>query len=82
MSADIKILRHLAVHGPSFGLDLVIAGAATRGLVYVYLDQMEDDGLVDSWVPEDQDLADGQTPRRKYRITAFGAQGHSRPLAQ
>jgi len=60
------ILGYLAQFGPSFGLDIVRYGISSRGAIYVHLSALEDDGLVDSW------LAEPETGRRKYRITAIG----------
>jgi DNA-binding PadR family transcriptional regulator len=68
VSGEQMILADLAEHGPSFGLDLVKRGVASRGSVYVELSRMQAEGLVDSWE------APGPTGllRRMYRITAVG----------
>lgn len=47
--ASARILELLA-GGPMFGLDMVVAspGVLKRGVIYVVLDQMEDEGLITS----------------------------------
>lgn len=70
------ILRVLHALGPQYGLDLVRTHKiSAHGTIYVLLDRMEDVGLVQSWVPEEE-AADAakvhRTPRRCYRIAEGG----------
>lgn len=69
MSAEQKIVTILSLledHGPLHGLELVVRskGFLKRGLVYVWLDKMEDDGLITSHMEP--------CNRRIYAITNAG----------
>lgn len=55
-----------------YGLDLVAAGVARRGSMYVLLARMEERGLIESREEDATTLASGQLPRRVYRITDAG----------
>ncbi len=68
---EALVLDLLAIHAPTYGLDLVALsrGRLKRGSVYVTLGRMEDKGLVVSAV----DARPGEgPPRRLYRPTALG----------
>ena len=70
-SRQQRILEVLAAaDGEIYGLDIVAAGAAGRGSVYVELARLEDLGWITAREVAPEDLA--ALPRRIYRITKAG----------
>ncbi len=70
-SLESLVLDLLAIHAPTYGLDLVVLsrGRLKRGSVYVTLGRMEQKGLVRSML----DARPGEgPPRRLYAPTALG----------
>jgi DNA-binding PadR family transcriptional regulator len=66
------ILRALCMNGEQYGLDMAKADPRTggRGVIYVYLTAMEDEGLVASYMER---FGSGlHPPRRRYAATAKG----------
>ena len=70
---DRAILAQLD-RGEAYGFDLVDAGVASRGSVYVVLARLEDRGLVARYVEvlDDKDIAVGHLPRHRFSITERG----------
>lgn len=66
----LRVLRLLAANGEMYGLDLVKQGRLTRGLIYVLLDRMEEEGLIVS--RPSPGLSAGYGVRRRYHITEQG----------
>lgn len=70
MTTEQQILEVLAAANRElYGLDLVAAGAAKRGSLYVVLARMEDRGLIEG---REEPSASPLPPRRLYRITDAG----------
>jgi DNA-binding PadR family transcriptional regulator len=65
----LRILRFLATVPEAYGLDIVSGASVSRGVVYIYLADMQDEGLVASTI--DDGGAHGVV-RRRYRITPAG----------
>jgi DNA-binding transcriptional ArsR family regulator len=71
----LLILRLLAKRVEAYGLELVEAseGEIGRGTIYVYLDSLEEEGLIRSFeVPLPPEAHPQAIPRRRYRITSLG----------
>ena len=73
-NAELTILELLDEGGEWYGLDLVKRsnGRLQRGVVYVWLQRLEEQELVTSRVEDDTDPRIG-APRRLYRITPKGS---------
>ena len=70
-SRQRRILEVLATaEGEMYGLDIVAAGAAGRGSVYVELARLEDLGWISA--REEPPVDPAMLPRRVYRITEAG----------
>ena len=69
--AILEILQE----GPSYGLDMVkkSGGRLQRGLIYVHLRDLENEGRIKSWDEQPKDIKVRQTrrgrPRRMYALT-------------
>ncbi len=69
---ELMILRMLNENDELYGLQMIedSGGKLKRGTIYVYLDVMEDKGLITSYKEEKH--PDRRTQRRKYKITELG----------
>ena len=69
------ILRQLVAQGESYGLELVnnSEGQLKRGTVYVFLNRMEDRGLVQSKKEQALEPGVAGAPRRIYQIPGHGS---------
>lgn len=70
--AQRRVIDTLKAGGEWYGIDLVHAGAAGRGVIYVHLAELEDAGMVVSRKEADSEMGEAPVPRRRYQITEKG----------